>query len=229
MPSAEALAEPMRSRWSPSIFDPEHRLSAEQIETLLHAAQWAPSYGNTQPWAFVVAERGSASHGCCSPHLQPGNARWVPRASVVFVTAAQVAADPTGNELKGAFYACHDLGQAAAHLTLQARAMGLHAHQFGGFDREAVAAELGVPDHFRVMSGIAVGVRGNPDGGPGEGPRARAAGAVAPAAGGVRVRRRLGAAVASRSDAAADQHGVPRLVLVVFAAVVINLPIAHSS
>ena len=161
MPSAEALAEPMRSRWSPSIFDPEHRLTAEQIETLLHAAQWAPSYGNTQPWAFLVAERGSASHGVLIEHLNAGNARWVPRASVVFVTATQVAADPSGNELKGAFYACYDLGQAASHLTLQARAMGLHAHQFGGFDREAVAAGLGVPDHFRVLSGIAVGVRGS--------------------------------------------------------------------
>ena len=85
----------------------------------------------------------------------------MPRASVVFVTATQVAADPTGNELKGAFYACYDAGQAAAHLTLQARAMGLHAHQFGGFDRDAVAVGLGVPDYFRVLSGIAVGVRGD--------------------------------------------------------------------
>jgi nitroreductase len=163
MPSAEALAEPMRSRWSPSIFDAEHELSREQIETLLHAAQWAPSYGNTQPWALVVAERGSASHRVLVEHLSRGNSGWVPRASAVFVTATQVAADPDGNELKGAFYACHDLGQAAAHLTLQARAMGLHAHQFGGFDRDAVAARLGVPEWFRVMSGIAVGIRGNPD------------------------------------------------------------------
>ena len=163
MPSAESLAEPMRSRWSPSIFDAEHRLSAEEIETLLHAAQWSPSYGNTQPWAFLVAERGSAGHGVLTQHLSRGNSGWVPRASVVFVAATQVAPDPVGNELKGAFYACYDLGQAAAHLTLQARAMGLHAHQFGGFDRDAVAAGLGVPDHFRVLSGIAVGVRGNPD------------------------------------------------------------------
>ncbi len=162
MPSAEALAEPLRSRWSPSIFDAEHRLTGAQIETLLHAAQWAPSYGNTQPWAFIVAERGSVSHGVLTQHLTPGNARWVPRASAVFVTATQVAADPTGNELKGAFYACYDLGQAAAHLTLQAQGMGLHAHQFGGFDRDAVAAGLGVPDYFRVLSGIAVGVRGKP-------------------------------------------------------------------
>jgi nitroreductase len=163
MPSAESLAEPMRSRWSPSIFDAEHRLSAEQIETLLHAAQWSPSYGNTQPWRFFVAERGGDTHAALVPHLRPGNAGWVPRASVVLITATQTAADPTGDDLKGAFYACYDLGQAAAHVTLQARAMGLHAHQFGGFDREAVAAALGVPEWFRVMSGIAVGLRGNAD------------------------------------------------------------------
>ncbi len=162
MPSAESLAEPMRSRWSPSIFDAAHELSREQIETLLHAAQWAPSYGNTQPWAFVVAERGSASHRVLTRHLSRGNSGWVPRASAVFVTATQVGPDEHGNELKGAFYACYDLGQAAAHLTLQARAMGLHAHQFGGFDRDAAGRDLGVPAHFRVMSGIAVGVRGEP-------------------------------------------------------------------
>lgn len=163
MPGAESLAEPMRSRWSPSIFDAEHRLTDDQIGTLLHAAQWAPSYGNTQPWAFVVAERGGAGHRVLVPHLSRGNSGWVPRASAVFVAATQVAADEGGNELKGAFYACYDLGQAVAHLTLQARAMGLHAHQFGGFEREAVAAGLGVPGHFRVMSGIAVGVRGRPE------------------------------------------------------------------
>lgn len=163
MPSAESLAEPMRSRWSPSIFDADHRLTDEQVETLLHAAQWSPSYGNTQPWAFLVAERGGTTHDALVPHLRPGNAGWVPRASVVFLAATQVAADPTGNDLKGASYACYDLGQAAAHLTLQARAMGLHAHQFGGFDHEAVAAALGVPEWFRVLSGIAVGVRGSPD------------------------------------------------------------------
>lgn len=166
MPGAEGLAEPLRSRWSPSIFDDEHRLTPAQLETLLHAAQWAPSWGNSQPWAFVVAERGSAAHRVLVPHLSRGNSGWVPRASVVLVTAAQVGPDPEDGDAgawRGSDYACHDLGQAAAHLTLQARAMGLHAHQFAGFDHDAVGEELGVPPWFRVMTGIAVGVRGNPD------------------------------------------------------------------
>ena len=163
MPGAEGLAEPLRSRWSPSIFDDEHRLTRDQVASLLHAAQWAPSWGNSQPWSFVVAERGSPGHGVLVRHLSRGNSGWVPRASVVFVTAAQVEPDPGREGWRGAEYALHDLGQAAAHLTLQARALGLHAHQFAGFDHEAVHDELGVPPCFRVMTGIAVGRRGNPE------------------------------------------------------------------
>ena len=47
-------------------------------------------------------------------------------------------------------------------MTLQAQAMGLSAHQFKGFDTSAVADELGVPSRWRIVAGIAVGVRGNP-------------------------------------------------------------------
>ena len=56
------LAEPMRSRWSPSVFDDTHVLDRDQLRLLLYAARWAPSCGNAQPAAFVVAERGSESH-----------------------------------------------------------------------------------------------------------------------------------------------------------------------
>lgn len=166
MASAETLAEPLRSRWSPSIFDEHHRLAPEEIETLLRAVQWAPSWGNSQPWAFLVAERGGESHRLLVTHLSRGNAGWVPRASVVLITAAQVVADPQDPDAKPVrdpAYSFHDLGQAAAHLTLQARAMGLHAHQFAGFDRDGVAAALGVPDHYRVLTGIAVGLHGDPE------------------------------------------------------------------
>ncbi len=163
MPEAQGLAEPMRSRWSPSIFDDRHVLDHDQITTLLRAAQWAPSSGNLQPWSFFVAERGSLAHQRVVPHLSRGNSGWVPRASAVLVTVAQVAPDPDGEGFRSEHLAYHDLGQAAAHLTLQARAMGLHAHQFGGFDQTAVATALGVPAWQRVVAGIAIGRRGDPE------------------------------------------------------------------
>ena len=155
-PPAE-LAEPLRSRWSPSVFDPDHVLSDAQVTTLLSAAQWAPSAGNLQPWSYVVAPRGSAAHDVLVPHLSRGNAEWVPRASLVLLAATQVGPGPDEDRPRNGDQARYDLGQASAHVTLQARAMGLHAHQFAGFDRDVVARALEVPDHVSLMAGIAVG------------------------------------------------------------------------
>ena len=129
---------------------------------LLTAARWAPSCGNAQPAHFVVAERGSPSHRVLVPHLSRGNSGWVPRASLVLLVGAQFAPDEQGEGGYKPAHADYDTGQAAAHVTLQARAMGLQAHQFAGFDRETVAAELGVPAHVRLLAGIAIGVRGDP-------------------------------------------------------------------
>ncbi|WP_246081724.1 nitroreductase family protein [Nocardioides litoris] len=156
MPDAQGLAEPLRSRWSPSVYDAAHTLTDDEVALLLEAARWAPSAGNSQPWRFVVAPRGSAAHAALLPHLSRGNSGWVPRASLVLVAGCEVV------DVKSPEVARHDLGQAVAHVTLQARAMGLHTHQFAGFDHEAAAAALGVPDSVRLVAGIAVGVPGDP-------------------------------------------------------------------
>ena len=160
-PGAESLTDHLRERWSVSVFDARHRLAEEEIAALLHAAQWAPSAGNGQPWAFLVAERGNGAHQVLVSHLSRGNSGWVPRASVVFLALAQVGPDPDGNGPKWPTYSYYDLGQAAAHLTVQAASMGLWVHQFAGFDQAAVARELGVPEHFQLLTGIAVGARGD--------------------------------------------------------------------
>ena len=156
------LAEPMRSRWSPSVFDDAHVLDRDQVALLLTAARWAPSCGNAQPAHFVVAERGSPSHQVLLRHLSRGNSGWVPRASLVLVAGAQHGPDEQGEGGYKPRHADYDTGQAAAHVTLPARAMGLEAHQFAGFDQDALAAELGVPSYVRLLAGIAIGVRGDP-------------------------------------------------------------------
>lgn len=138
------------------MFDAGHVLDRGDLAVLLEAARWAPSAGNSQPWRFVVALRGSAEHVALVPHLSRGNAGWVPRASLVLVAGVEVV------DVKDPDTARYDLGQASAHVTLQARALGLHAHQFGGFDKDAAAVALGVPASVRLMAGIAIGVRGDP-------------------------------------------------------------------
>jgi nitroreductase len=162
MPGAEGLTGPLRSRWSPSVFDATHRLTADEVATLLHAAQWAPSHGNIQPWRFFVCERGSSPHRLLLPHLSRGNSGWVPRASVVFLVTVKTAAEEDDEKPTDPAVNLYGAGQAAAHLTVQAQAMGLWTHQFQGFDKAAVAERLGVPSYSSLVAGIAVGVRGDP-------------------------------------------------------------------
>lgn len=161
-PGAEDLAEPMRSRWSASVFDPTHRLTDDEVGLLLRAAQWAPSAGNSQPWAFFVCVPGTANHDRLVATLSRGNSGWVPRASVVLLAAAHVRTGEEADAPAYSDYALYDVGQAAAHLTLQATAMGLLAHQFAGFDHDALAAALGLPATHQLLVGIAVGAPGDP-------------------------------------------------------------------
>ena len=68
-----------------------------------------------------------------------------------------VVDDATWTAMTAAQFAHYDLGQAIAHLTFQARALGLFVRQFRAFDRDAVAAEFDVPDHWEVTTMAAIG------------------------------------------------------------------------
>ena len=154
-PSAE-IHPLLRERWSTRAFDPDHELSHDELTRLMEAARWAPSAGNSQPWAYLVGLRGDETHATFVETLSRGNTSWAPRASALLVSLHQV-----GHEEDASFvysdYAAHDLGQATASLTVQAQSMGLSVHQFAGFDHAAVAAAFAVPPHWQVTTGIAVG------------------------------------------------------------------------
>lgn len=75
-PGAEGLSEPMRSRWSTSVYDDQHTLTRDEIDRLLHAAQWAPSAGNSQPWVFFVCERGSGGRRAEATRAGCRGRRW---------------------------------------------------------------------------------------------------------------------------------------------------------
>jgi nitroreductase len=59
-------------------------------------------------------------------------------------------------------YHLFDLGSASGFLALQASAIGLAAHQIGGFSKEAARAALGIPETFELGSVIALGYQGEP-------------------------------------------------------------------
>lgn len=145
----------LRGRFSPLEFDPGHALSDTDVDLLLEAARWAPSAGNSQPWAFVVARRGEPEHHRLVPRLAPSSRRWAPTASALVVNLAHRTVDDS--DLLFSEFADYDLGQAVAHLTLQAGAMGLACRQFRAFDAEGVSGDLRLSPGWQVLTLTAVG------------------------------------------------------------------------
>jgi nitroreductase len=145
----------LASRWSPLGFDEAHALSPEEVLVLLEAARWAPSAGNSQPWSFVVGRRGDATHQRLVARLAPSAARWAPSASLLVANLAHRLVESTDWEFSE--FSVYDLGQAVAHLSVQAQALGLSVRQFRAFDREGLAADFGVPEHWEVTTMAAIG------------------------------------------------------------------------
>lgn len=165
-PAADApspgVLDVIAQRRSPSVFDPTFDVPDDAVATLFDAARWAPTWGNTQPFRFIAGRRhGDAWDDVFSAvveTLSRGNRRWAPAASMLVVSLEQVAALPGASKpFADERTVGHDVGQAAAYLTLQAHSMGLAGHQFAGFDRERFAEIVDIGPEWRVMAGIAIG------------------------------------------------------------------------
>lgn len=148
VPVAEAIAR----RWSPRSFDPDFELSADDFTALGEAARWAPSAANLQPTRFIVARRGTLSFDTVVGTLAGFNQVWAPNASALIVAVAETVRD--GKPMRWAEY---DLGQAVAHLSIEATHRGLVTHQMGGFDAVELAEVFDLGEGFTPVAVVAVG------------------------------------------------------------------------
>jgi nitroreductase len=153
----DSLTPLLRQRESVMVYDREYVIPPEDLRAILEAARWAPSAGNSQPWGFIIGRRGDETHRKIVQVLSAANQAWAPAASVIIITLHQVATD-FDHEIAYSDYAMFDLGQAVAHITVQARSMGLQVRQFGGFDHRAANEAFAVPRHWAVTTGIALGL-----------------------------------------------------------------------
>ncbi|MCX8553932.1 nitroreductase [Mycolicibacterium mucogenicum] len=154
--AADGVHPLLVERFSPVSFDRTAFLSEAQVDVLLEAARLTPSAGNSQPWMFIVGRRDDPIHARIASHLAPSSARWALDASLLVVNLAHILVEDTDWEFSE--FARYDLGQALAHMTIQGLVMGLGAHQFRAFDRDAVAREFDVPAEWEVTSMTALGV-----------------------------------------------------------------------
>lgn len=153
-PTNHPVQDSVAERWSPYAYLAEPIDDADLL-ACLEAARWAPSSYNEQPWRFIVARRqDGALFTRALSCLVEANRAWAQNASVLLLTVVKTTFDrndkPNGK-------AEHDLGQAAALLSVEAAARGLAAHQMGGIDPEAAVREFDVPADHRVVTAIALG------------------------------------------------------------------------
>ena len=153
--------ELIQRRWSPRAFA-ARAVEPEKLRSLLEAARWAASCFNEQPWSFIVAAKdaeGDAYERLLSC-LVESNALWAGRAPVLMISVARLAFKRNGKPNRHAF---HDTGQAAAHLALQATALGLAVHQMAGFDVSKAREQFNIPEGFEPVAAIALGYPGDPE------------------------------------------------------------------
>ncbi len=148
----------LRSRWSPRVFEPRP-ITDDELLSLFEAARWSPSASNMQPWNFILARvQDAESHARMVSVLNPSNATWAAAAPLLILAVAKRERAPGADNL----WAAYDLGQAVAHLSVQASALGLSVHQMGGFDRQRAREQFHVPEGYDPLTMVAVGVGGDP-------------------------------------------------------------------
>jgi len=151
--SSVPLTPLLDERWSPRSFDRDAEISDDQLTALLEAARWAPSCANQQSRRFVVARRGTPEFQAIHEALLGFNAAWAGDASALVVGIAETST--IEGDLRP--YAEYDLGQAVAHLTVQAHAEGLHVHQMAGVEWDRIVAAFGLTENLKPVTVSAIG------------------------------------------------------------------------
>jgi nitroreductase len=147
-------------RWSPRSFS-DRPVEREKLLSVLEAARWTASSRNEQPWAYFVAPKeDSKDFETLLGVLADANRVWAQNAPVLILLVAHTRWEKEGTPNRVALY---DLGQSAANLVIQATALGLSAHQMGGFSVEAARERFQVPEGWEPVTVLALGYAAEPD------------------------------------------------------------------
>ena len=146
-------------RWSPRAFL-DKPVEQEKLVKLFEAARWSASGGNEQPWRFILGVKPDETWQKILSTLAEGNRVWNLEVPVLILACGNKISSWDGGISP---YFQYDVGQAVAHMSLEATHLGLHVHQMGGFDAARAGELFEVPENFGVLTAIALGYRGEPD------------------------------------------------------------------
>ena len=133
----------------------------QDLQQILEAIQWSPSWANTQCWEIVVV-REAATKQKLKESFSPSNP------AIVGLTEAPVVLVLCGKLQSSGYYKgqattkigdwfLFDLGLACQSLCLMAQNLGLGTVITGFFDHDKAAGALGVKEGYQLVSVIPLG------------------------------------------------------------------------
>lgn len=144
----------IKARYSPYLFSSQP-VENEKLTRCLEAARWSASSFNDQPWSWIVATRRQPDEFAkMLGVLAEPNQAWAGQADVLMISVARTRFRYNDSPNR---VALHDLGGAAALMSLQAAELGLQIHQMAGIDASLAASTYQVPEHHEVVTAIAMG------------------------------------------------------------------------
>jgi len=148
------LSEAIKGRRSIRAFKPQD-VPDEAVEKLIDAARYAPSAGNIQPWALVIAKKGETKKKLASAAF---NQAFVEEAPVVIVVCADENRSSMRYGRRGeTLYCIQDTAAATQNILLTAYSLGLGTCWVGAFNEDEAKKALRAPDGMRPVAMIPVG------------------------------------------------------------------------
>ncbi len=154
--SSHNLDSVVENRHSGRNYDPTKKVTEEHFKELFHAASFAPSCFNEQPWRYLVCDKSKdqESYQKAWSTLAPKNQEWAEKAPVLVVVSHDTLFNRNGGPNRWGPY---DTGASSLQLVLKATELGLMAHQMGGFDEKKISELFQIPARFVPISVMAIG------------------------------------------------------------------------
>ena len=139
----------------------DKEVSAEQLNTVLEAVQWSPSWANTQCWEVVVIQDPAVKQAL-QETLAKGNpaTKAVVDAPVLLAMCGKLESSGYYNNqvtTKFGDWFLFDLGLATQSLCLAAHNQGLGTVVVGLFDHDKAKSVLQVPAGYEVVALLPLG------------------------------------------------------------------------
>ena len=146
------IYEAIKKRRSVRDYRPDEPVSEESLKKILEAARLAPSAHNSQEYKFIVVEDRQKRKDLAKA---ASDQRFIAQAPVIIVA---VSLNPEHIMAGGVPAYAVDVAIAVDHMTLAAVEEGLGTCWVGAFDQGEVKRILGIPEQYKVVVLLPLGV-----------------------------------------------------------------------